>query len=98
MSACKILFSNALKTKLNWSKNVTKVRDALWQVLFGSMVSNFCVLVRIAFWLEISLSRISNALLFQQQCTRSNWQTESKGTCANIAGENFPNAGLQNCK
>jgi hypothetical protein len=56
-------FSNALKTKLNWSKNVTEERDAPWQIMLGSMDANFCVLVSIALWLEISLSRIPNAML-----------------------------------
>jgi hypothetical protein len=30
-------FSNCLKTKLNWSKNVGDERDAPWQIILGSM-------------------------------------------------------------
>jgi hypothetical protein len=56
-------FSNALKTKLNWSKNVTEERDAPWQIMMGSMDATFCVLVSIGLWLEISLCRIPNAML-----------------------------------
>jgi hypothetical protein len=56
-------FSNALKTKLNWSKNVTEERDAPWQIMLGCMDASFCVLVSIALWLEISLCRIPNAML-----------------------------------
>ena len=57
-------FSNALKTKLlNWSKNVTEVRDAPWQIMMGSMDTTFWVLVSIAgLWLELSLCRIPNAM------------------------------------
>jgi hypothetical protein len=38
-------FCNALKTRLNWSKNVTVERDAPWQVVLGSMVSFFILYV-----------------------------------------------------
>ena len=30
-------FSNCLKTKLNWSKNVRDERDAPWQIILGAM-------------------------------------------------------------
>ena len=32
-------FFNALKTRLNWSKNVTEERDAPWQIILGSGVT-----------------------------------------------------------
>jgi hypothetical protein len=35
-------FENALKTQLNWSKNVQDERDAPWQVILGSMNPIFC--------------------------------------------------------
>ena len=31
-------FENCLKTRLNWSKNVCDERDALWQIVLGSMI------------------------------------------------------------
>jgi hypothetical protein len=37
-------FSNALKTKLNWSKNFTEERDAPWQIMMGSMEATFASL------------------------------------------------------
>ena len=33
-------FPNCLKAKLNWSKNVGDERDALWQMVMGSMECN----------------------------------------------------------
>ena len=38
-------------------------RDAQWQIMLGCMDANFCVLVSIALWLEISLCRIPNSML-----------------------------------
>ncbi len=34
-------FCNALKTRMNWSKNVTEERDAPWQIILGSMDTVF---------------------------------------------------------
>jgi hypothetical protein len=35
--------SNCLKTKLSWSKNVQEERDVPWQMMMGSMHSDYCV-------------------------------------------------------
>jgi hypothetical protein len=40
-------FSNCLKTKLHWSKNVQEERDAPWQMMMGSMDSDYCIIVSI---------------------------------------------------
>ena len=45
----------ALKTKLNWSKNVREEADCPWQFIFGSNDSLFCVLISLALWLEVML-------------------------------------------
>ena len=47
-------FENALKTRLNWSKNVQDERDAPWQVVLGSMNAVFvCSLVWVCGWNRI---------------------------------------------
>jgi Transcriptional activator of glycolytic enzymes len=56
-------FCNALKTRLNWSKNVSEERDAPWQVVLGSMDTAFCVLVSLSLWMEVNLRSNPNALL-----------------------------------
>ena len=48
-------FENALKTRLNWSKNVQDERDAPWQVVLGSMNAVFCVFISLGLWLELNL-------------------------------------------
>jgi hypothetical protein len=48
-------FDNALKTQLNWSKNVQDERDAPWQVILGSMNPMFCNFISLGLWLEINL-------------------------------------------
>ena len=48
-------FSNALKTRLNWSKNVDDERDAPWQIVLGSLNPVYCVLCSLALWLEMNL-------------------------------------------
>ena len=45
-------FCNALKTRLNWSKNVSEERDAPWQIVLGSMDTAFCVYTSLALWME----------------------------------------------
>jgi hypothetical protein len=55
-------FSNTLKTKLNWSRNVKEGHNALWQIMIG-IDASFCVLVSIELLLEIRLCRIPNAML-----------------------------------
>jgi Transcriptional activator of glycolytic enzymes len=49
----------ALKVKLNWSKNVLEERDAPWQTVLGSIDSSFCVLLNLAVWLELTSRRLS---------------------------------------
>ena len=56
-------FCNALKTRLNWSKNVTEERDAPWQVVLGSMDTSFCVLTSLALWMELNHRENPNAAL-----------------------------------
>ena len=45
-------FCNALKTRLNWLKNVSEERDAPWQIVLGSMDTAFCVYTSLALWME----------------------------------------------
>ncbi len=54
---------NALKTRLNWSKNVTEERDAPWQVMLGSIDTAFCVLTSLASWMELNHRENPNAAL-----------------------------------
>ena len=49
-------FPNALKTRLNWSKNVEDERDAPWQIVLGAMNPVYCVLCRLGLWLETNLT------------------------------------------
>ena len=56
-------FCNALKTRLNWSKNVSEERDAPWQLVIGAMDTAFCVLTSLALWMELNFRRNPNALL-----------------------------------
>ncbi len=55
-------FCNALKTRMNWSKNVTEERDAPCQVILGSMDTVFCVLASLSLWMELNLRCNRNAL------------------------------------
>jgi hypothetical protein len=48
-------FPNALKTRLNWSKNVQDECNAPWQVVLGSMNAAFCVFVSLGLLLEVNL-------------------------------------------
>ena len=54
--------TNVLKTRLNWSKNVHEERDAPWQMVLGCMDTVYCVLVSIALFLEMNLSRNPSAM------------------------------------
>ena len=56
-------FCNALKTRLNWSKNVSEERDAPWQIVLGSIDTAFCVLASLSLWMELNLKNNANALL-----------------------------------
>jgi hypothetical protein len=55
-------FDNALKTRLNWSKNVRDERDALWQVILGCMNPVFCVFISLGLWLESNLKSNPSAI------------------------------------
>jgi hypothetical protein len=61
-------FENALKTRLNWSKNVQDERDAPWQVILGSMNPIFCNFISLGLWLEMNLrlnpSAVASPYLF----------------------------------
>jgi hypothetical protein len=48
-------FPSALKTRLNWSKNVDNEQDAPWQIVLGSLNPVYCVLCSLALWLELNL-------------------------------------------
>ena len=48
-------FVSALKTRLNWSKNVDDEQDAPWQIVLGSLNPVYCVLCSLALWLELNL-------------------------------------------
>jgi hypothetical protein len=54
-------FCNALKTRLNWSKNVSEERDAPWQIVLGSMDTTFCVYTSLAVWMEWNHQENPNA-------------------------------------
>ena len=47
--------SNALKTRLNGSKNVNDECDAPGQVVLGSLDQVFCVILSLGLWLEMNL-------------------------------------------
>jgi hypothetical protein len=54
--------------KLNWSKNEQEDRDALWQMMMGSIDSEYCVLISIVLRIEFKFmanpSEILNPYLF----------------------------------
>ena len=55
-------FSNVLKTRLNWSKNVSDERDAPWQIVLGSINPVYCVLCSLGLWLELNLKNHPTAI------------------------------------
>ena len=55
-------FPNALKTRLNWSKNVSDKRDAPWQIVLGSINPVYCVLCSLGLWLELNLKNHPTAI------------------------------------
>jgi hypothetical protein len=57
-------FSNTLKTRMNWSKNVMEERDVPWQILLAAATDTaYCVRTRLALWLEIHFRWNPNTLL-----------------------------------
>ena len=55
--------SYALQARMSWSKNVRDERGAPFQMLVGSMLTVYCVLVNVALWLEIQLETTPGATL-----------------------------------
>ena len=56
-------YPNALKTRMNWSKNVSEERDAPWQIVLGAMDTTYCVLTCLSLWLELHARLNPNVLL-----------------------------------
>ena len=57
------IFPNALKTRLNWSKNVQDERDAPWQIVLGSSINPvYCVFCSLRLWLELNLGLFDPAM------------------------------------
>jgi hypothetical protein len=51
----------AVKVKLNGSKNVLEERDAAWQTILGSSIDSVCcVLLNLGLWLEVSSRQMSS--------------------------------------
>ena len=88
-------FCNALKTRLNWSKNVSEERDAPWQIVLGSMDTAFCVLTSLALWMELNLRSNPNAILspyvfsFSDDNSIPNGGQKSKETAQLMFGKIF---------
>ena len=99
-------FENALKTRLNWSKNVQDERDAPWQIVLAGMNPVFCVLISLGLWLKFNLQTNPAALAlpyvfaFSDNITMPSRGQKSKETVQNIFGqkvfkrEEFQESGL----
>ena len=48
-------FPSALKTRLNWSKNLNNKQDEQWQIVLGPLNPVYCVLCSLALWVELNL-------------------------------------------
>ena len=55
-------FSDSLKVRLNWLKNVNDERDAPFQIVLGSMSHIYCVLWTLALWLELNVKLYPKAM------------------------------------
>ena len=44
--------TDALQAQFSWSKNVLEERHAPWQMLLGSTMTTYCVLVNMGIWIE----------------------------------------------
>jgi hypothetical protein len=53
---------NALKPRLNWSKNVWDECDAPWQVILGCINPVLCVVISLGMWLESNLKSNLSAI------------------------------------
>jgi hypothetical protein len=86
-------FENALKTRLNWSKNVQDERDAPWQIVMGSMNPVFCVLISLGLWLELNLRLNPSAIAspyvfaFSDDITVPSGGQKAKEMAQNIFGQ-----------
>jgi hypothetical protein len=86
-------FENALKTRLNWSKNVQDERDAPWQIVLGSMNPIFCVFISLGLWLEFNLRSNATAMVspyvfaFSDDITVPGGGLKAKETAQNIFGQ-----------
>lgn len=86
-------FENALKTRLNWSKNVNDERDAPWQIVLGSMDPVYCVFISLALWLETNLRTNASAMAspylfaFSDDVTMPGGGKKAKETAQNIFGQ-----------
>jgi hypothetical protein len=86
-------FENALKTRLNWSKNVHDERDAPWQIILGSMDPVFCVMISLGLWPEFHLQSNPTAMAslyvfaFSDDITIPGGGQKAKETVQNIFGQ-----------
>jgi len=86
-------YKEALKTKLNWSKNVLDERDAPWQVVLGSCSAKFCVYISLGIWLEMNLRYNVYAeespfvFAFTPDCTSPGGGKKSKVIAQRIFGQ-----------
>ena len=87
-------FANALKTRLNWSKNVRDERDAPWQVILGCMNPVFCVFISLGLWLETNLQLNPSAIAspyvfaFSDDITMPGGGQKAKDIAQSIFGQN----------
>jgi hypothetical protein len=96
-------FPNALKTRLNWSTNVNDKRNALWQVVLGSMDPVFCVILSLGLWLDMNLHKNVSASWIIPVCVFvfgqrwiAFWWLESKGDSSdNIWSEDIQAGGIR---
>jgi hypothetical protein len=91
----------ALKTRLNWSKNVLEERDAPFQAVLASMDHVYCVHLSLALWLELHGEQNPNALLSPYLFAFSNDNevpsggNKAKSTVQSIVGRLFQRAEFQ---
>lgn len=53
--------TDALQAQFSWSKNVHDERQAPWQMLLGSTMTTYCVLVNMGIWIECHHSKTPGA-------------------------------------
>ncbi|KAI2511670.1 hypothetical protein MHU86_2736 [Fragilaria crotonensis] len=72
-------FASALKTRLNWSKNMDDEQDAPWQIVLGSLNPVYCVLCSLALWLELNLKLNPTAMNSPREEFRGEQQGAERG-------------------